>query len=157
MRYILRRPRAFWISVCNLVGLACSMVGVVMLFWYALPEQPPGGYVALSASGPTPGYEAEVQRYHRLAYVGLVLVLIGTVMEAVPPLCTAIGSWRRRPIAPQVKKREGTEARPHPPSPVNSKPVQQGPSMEALPLVRLLMTIWCLLLPSFFPRHRSDG
>jgi hypothetical protein len=33
MRYILRRPRAFWISGINLLGLACSMVGVVMLFY----------------------------------------------------------------------------------------------------------------------------
>jgi hypothetical protein len=100
MRYILRRPRAFWISVCNLVGLAFSMVGVVMLFWYALPELPPGGAASLAVSGPTPGWEAEVQRYHRLAYVGLVLVLIGTLLEAVPPFSTALGSWRRRlPIA----------------------------------------------------------
>jgi hypothetical protein len=39
----LRRPCAFWISVCNVIGLACSMVGVVLLFWYALPNEPPGG------------------------------------------------------------------------------------------------------------------
>jgi hypothetical protein len=29
----------------------------------------------------------------------LALVIVGTVLETVPPFCTAIGSWRRRPIA----------------------------------------------------------
>jgi hypothetical protein len=103
MRYFPRRPRAFWISVCNLVGLACSMVGVVLLFWYALPDAPPGGPGVLSLGG---GgglvWQAEMRRYHTLAYTGLALVLIGTLLEAVPPFCTARGSWRRRPSAPPV-------------------------------------------------------
>jgi hypothetical protein len=41
MQYILRRPRAFWISVVNLLGLACSMVGVVMLSTAAGSKKPP--------------------------------------------------------------------------------------------------------------------
>jgi hypothetical protein len=96
--YILRRARAFWISVCNLVGLACSMVGVILLFWYALPEAPLGGPAALATGqGGGPEWQAEMQRYHTLAIVGLALVLIGTLLEAVPPICTALGSWRHRP------------------------------------------------------------
>ena len=59
MRYILRRPRAFWISVVNLVGLAFSMVGVVLLFWYALSEAPPGGPGLLGVSRSGPEWEAE--------------------------------------------------------------------------------------------------
>jgi hypothetical protein len=93
----LRRPRAFWISVCNVIGLACSMVGVVLLFWYALPNEPPGGPNVLgTGGGGGPAWEAQRQLYDRYAHWGLGLVLLGTFLEAVPPVCTAIGSWRRR-------------------------------------------------------------
>jgi hypothetical protein len=34
-------PNAFWISVTNLLGLAC-VVGVLLLFYFALPNQPKG-------------------------------------------------------------------------------------------------------------------
>lgn len=97
MKYFLRRPRAFWISVCNLVGLACSVAGVLLLFWYALPETPPGGPGILATGiGGGPAWEAEVRRYNSNAHLGLMLVLIGTLLEAVPPFCTALGSSRRR-------------------------------------------------------------
>jgi hypothetical protein len=98
MRYILRRPRTFWISACNLLGLCFSVAGVVLLFVYALPEVPPGGpgVVGRNAGG-GPEWEAEMRRYNWNAHLGLGLVLIGTVLEMVPPFCTAIGSWRRRP------------------------------------------------------------
>ena len=112
MGYILRRPRAFWISVCNLVGLAFSLVGVLLLFWYALPVKPPGAGSSLAISGFGPDWEAAVRRYDWYAHIGLVLVVIGTVLEAVPPFCTAIGSWRRRPIVPPVQRREETEPQP---------------------------------------------
>jgi hypothetical protein len=115
MGYILRRPRAFCISMCNLVGLACSLVGVLLLFWYALPVKPPGQPPYLGLSGGGAEWEAAVRRYDRYAHIGLVLVVIGTLLEALPPLCTAIGSWRRRPITPQVQRPEETEARPPPP------------------------------------------
>jgi hypothetical protein len=121
MRYFLRRPHAFWISVCNLVGLLCSIVGVLLLVYYALPVEVPGGPVSLGAEeGGGPEWQAEVQRYARNARIGLVLVIAGTLLEAVPPFCTAIGSWRRRPIAPQGQRRMETEPRPRPPPPVHS-------------------------------------
>ena len=104
MRYILRRPRAFWISVCNLVGLLCSIVGVLLLVYYALPVEVPGGPVSLPAGGPEgPKWQADSRRYERNARIGLALVIAGTLLEAVPPFCTAIGSWRRRPIAPSAQ------------------------------------------------------
>jgi hypothetical protein len=53
-----------------------------------------------------PEWEAAVRRYDCYADIGLVLVIVGTALEMVPPFCTAIGSWRRRPIAPQVQRRE---------------------------------------------------
>lgn len=96
MRYVLRRPRAFWISVCNLVGLLCSIAGVLLLVYYALPVEVPGQPKFL-AWGAGPEWEAAVPRYTRNARLGLVLVIAGTLLEAVPPFCTAIGSWRRRP------------------------------------------------------------
>jgi hypothetical protein len=72
MGYILRRPRTFWISVCNLVGLLCSIVGVLLLVYYALPVEVPGGPVLLSGeAGGGPEWEAEVQRYARYARIGL--------------------------------------------------------------------------------------
>jgi len=92
----LRRPRAFWISVCNVIGLICSMVGVVLLFWYALPNEPTGGGVIAPSFEAWPEYEAMLQRYDWYAHWGLRLVLLGTMLEAVPPICTAIGCWRLR-------------------------------------------------------------
>lgn len=92
----LRRPRAFWIAACNLVGLLFSLVGVVLLFWYALPVELPLAPNPFGAT-PVPGAKEQLASYHWRAGLGLFLVLCGTIMEAVPPLCTAIGCARRRP------------------------------------------------------------
>jgi hypothetical protein len=94
MPLTLQRPRAFWISLCNLVGLLFSLVGVVLLFYYALPVRPPLAPAGITNEG-RPGFEAQIARYDCLAHVGLGLVIVGTLLEAVAPLCTAIGSARR--------------------------------------------------------------
>ena len=74
-----------------------SVAGVILLFWYALPNEAPGGPAsAFAVRGGGPQWEAEMRRYDWDAHIGLVLVLIGTTEEAVPPICTAIGGWRRR-------------------------------------------------------------
>jgi hypothetical protein len=105
MRYFLKRPRAFWISACNLLGLACSMAGVLLLFLYAVSPEVPGTIYL----GPDRTQEevqrqaAETRRYGRNAIIGLILVGVGTILEAVPPVCTAIGSWRRRLIPPSAQ------------------------------------------------------
>jgi hypothetical protein len=89
----LRRPRAFWISMCNIIGLLCSVAGVVLLFWFALPNAAPGGPEAFGIGrGGGPAWEAENQRYDRLGHIGLVLVVIGTLMEAVLPPAPRSGS-----------------------------------------------------------------
>jgi len=110
------------------------MVGVVMLFWYALPEEPPGGPgKLLTVSGGGPEWEAAVQRYHTYARIGLALVLVGTILEAVPPFSTAIGSWRRRPTVPQVLAREETEPQPgkiHNSSPAGGLQMSTPPQPE---------------------------
>jgi hypothetical protein len=98
MRYLLRRPRAFWISIVNLVGLACSVAGVLLLFYNVLPTPMPGEGTGLAGGDANRTlWEAEYRRHDRDAHIGLVLVLLGTALEAVPPVCTALGSWRRRP------------------------------------------------------------
>jgi len=108
MRYFLKRPRTFWISVCNLVDLLFSMAGVVLLFYYTLPMALPNAPKALGTGyGGGPEYEAQKQRYDANANIGFLLVVIGTVLEAVPPFRTAIGSWRRRPSLAQRQTRGG--------------------------------------------------
>jgi hypothetical protein len=89
----LRRCRTFVISVCNLVGLGCSLAGVWLLFWYALPNAVPGAPQPLTGGGPSPQWEAEQRAYNEYSHIGLVLVIAGTLLEAVPPFCTARGSW----------------------------------------------------------------
>jgi hypothetical protein len=114
MRSFLGRPLAFWISVCNLAGLACSLAGVMLLFWYALPVEVPGGKTLVPDRSPEQQQreEDDTRRYHILANWGFGLVILGTVLEAVPPFCTAIGSRWRRPIAPQLPRRAETEPQP---------------------------------------------
>jgi hypothetical protein len=91
----LRRPRAFWISLCNVVGLVFSLVGLVLLFKFALPNEVPGAPGTLSEGG-TPGWEKLQHSYKTYSNLGFALAALGTIMEAVPPFCTAIGSARRR-------------------------------------------------------------
>jgi hypothetical protein len=93
------RPRAFWISACNIIGLLCSLAGVVLLLYFALPPRP--GVSEFFEPHWRADWQAENRRYDRLAHIGLGLVIAGTVMEAVPPLCTAIGSARRRRREPR--------------------------------------------------------
>jgi hypothetical protein len=90
----MQRPRAFWISLCNVVGLACSLAGLLLLFYFALPNEVPGASILLGDA--PPGWEKQQLRYNRYAHWGLALAVVGTIMEAVPPVCTAIGSARRR-------------------------------------------------------------
>ena len=123
MRYILRRPCAFWISAVNLLGLLCNLAGVLLLVYYALPLEFREGPVSLHGGG-GPEWEAKLGRYDRNAHIGLALVIVGTLLEAVPPLCTAIGSWRRRPIVPQVTRREETE--PHMTKTPNEKEIERA-------------------------------
>jgi hypothetical protein len=88
-------PRAFWISLCNVVGLACSLAGLLLLFYFALPNEVPGAPSAL-AEGGSPDWQKQQRHYKTYAHWGLALAVVGTIMEAVPPVCTTIGSARRR-------------------------------------------------------------
>jgi len=103
MRLVVRRS-AFLISLCNLVGLVFSVWGVLLLFNNVLPTPIQGSGTSLAGDDYNASlWQAEYDRHDKAAHRGLVLVLVGTALEAVPPFCTActaIWSWRRRPVAP---------------------------------------------------------
>lgn len=72
----------------------------MLLFRFALPAEPPGGPAAQwrnAVADSAPHWEAVERHYNEYSHIGLALVVIGTLLEAAAPLCTAIGSWRRRP------------------------------------------------------------
>jgi hypothetical protein len=94
-----RSPRAFWISLCNVFGLGCSLAGVLLLFYFALPNEVPAAPALLSAGGVSPDWEKQQQRYNKYAHAGLTLAFVDTIMETVPPICTALGAMRRRRAA----------------------------------------------------------
>jgi hypothetical protein len=90
-----RLPRAFWISLCNVVGLAFSLAGLLLLFYFALPNEVLGAPGALVMQA-RPGWEKRQRLYNTYAHWGLALAALGTIMEAVPPVCMTVGSARRR-------------------------------------------------------------
>lgn len=114
-------PRALRISICNIVGLLFSVAGVVLLFRYALPVEAPLApkYLGLYPDGP--GWEAAKAHYDNLALIGLGLVLIGTLLEAVPPICSAAGGWRRRARL-QTRNVSAPAAQDRPADPPKPKP-----------------------------------
>jgi hypothetical protein len=85
MRYILRRPLAFWISIVNLAGLVFSVWGVLLLFYNVLPTPIPGEGTGIAADDYNSSlWRAERDRHDRDAHRGLVLVL-----AAAPDFWTA--------------------------------------------------------------------
>jgi hypothetical protein len=95
-----RRPGAFWLSVCNVIGPIFNMVGVWLLFRFALPNAIPGTGFKVEVTGGNAGatWLAENYRYTQNAYIGLGLILLGTIMEAVfpsaPPAEVGVGGSR---------------------------------------------------------------
>ena len=99
---MLRLPRAFWISLCNVVGLLCSLAGLLLLFYFALPNEVPGAPIPLAVQA-SPDWQRQQRHYKTYAHWGLALAALGTIMEAIPPVCMTIGTRGaaaafRRPI-----------------------------------------------------------
>jgi drug/metabolite transporter (DMT)-like permease len=72
--------------VAAIVGLIFSLVGVVLLFWYALPIQLPKGPRPITDEG-QPGSAEQWVLYNSLSHLGLALVIVGTALEAFPSIC----------------------------------------------------------------------
>lgn len=98
--------------------------GFWLLFKFALPIEAPGSPGALwraaEASDPLRS-EASERLYSEYSYIGLALVIAGTALEAVQPVCAACGSWRR-PEQSEITKLV---------SPLTSK--FEDPPLSALP------------------------
>jgi hypothetical protein len=62
------QKRAFWISLCNLVGLILSLSGVILLFFYALPPVVPGAPQAITSDG---GSMDASRIYTKYAHIGV--------------------------------------------------------------------------------------
>jgi hypothetical protein len=75
-------PRAFWISLCNVVGLAFSLFGLLLLFFYALPNEIPGspGFIAFS-----PGWQEKQRHYETCTHWGFALALSERSWKAFRP------------------------------------------------------------------------
>jgi hypothetical protein len=56
---VLRRPRTFWISIFNVAGLACRLAGLLLLFYFALPNRVPGEPGRLLLENSCPGWEKQ--------------------------------------------------------------------------------------------------
>jgi hypothetical protein len=71
----------------NLVGLALTLVGVLILFRWGMPfHVPTGGHDAIIASQSNPKDIALERIYTIIGYVGLALLILGTVLQMVAVL-----------------------------------------------------------------------
>ena len=71
----------------NLIGLALTLVGVLILFRWGMPfHVPTGGAVALITEGGDRREIALERIYTVIGYVGLVALIAGTVLQMVATL-----------------------------------------------------------------------
>lgn len=88
---VLASPFVKWVVRWSpIIGLAASLVGVILLFRFGMPWKLPylgGDYILADPTDP-----AEVTRdalYKLCGWVGLFLIIVGTVLQA-------IGAWPKR-------------------------------------------------------------
>jgi hypothetical protein len=83
--YLLALLSPSWWSI---IGLAASLIGVLLLFRYGMPYRTrTGGETYYVASGPPNKKEQRAETiYTILGWLGLVIVILGT-------LCQMIGAW----------------------------------------------------------------
>ena len=73
--------------VFNLVGLALSLVGVLILFRWGMPFRvPTGGVVGLAIEGTDQKAAALDRIYAACGWVGLILTILGTVFQMLAVL-----------------------------------------------------------------------
>jgi hypothetical protein len=73
-------PAGRWTTV----GLLLSLIGVLLLFRYGMPYRVrTGGSSIYISSSSDPREAALERRYHKLGWLGLVLIVIGTICQIV--------------------------------------------------------------------------
>ena len=73
-------------NIVNSIGLACDIVGVILLFFCGLPSKVNrGGHTLVSALslGKTPEGVKRWKRFERLSWLALVLLVLGFVLQIV--------------------------------------------------------------------------
>jgi hypothetical protein len=76
-----------WISI---VGLITNFVGVILLFRYGMPYRLRTGGDSIILTRQTPGAIREEIRYDRWGWIGLALIILGTLVQ--------IGVFLRVPV-----------------------------------------------------------
>jgi len=71
-------PASKWL---NTIGLACGIVGVVLVFIWGPPQPSFEGDSILLESSDTAALAAEKKRYKRISKIGLFLVGVGFVLQ----------------------------------------------------------------------------
>ena len=71
----------------NVVGLVVSLLGVILLFLFGMPFRiAKGGYEFITTETANPKDIATEVLYSRLGWIGLALIIIGTVAQILATL-----------------------------------------------------------------------
>src|SRR5262249_14284167 len=69
-------------KVVNTLGLVLELLGVLILFWFGMPFHVPTGGVTTMSTGEIDQAAVALElRYTIFGYVGLALLVIGTVLQ----------------------------------------------------------------------------
>lgn len=70
------------VAAWNICGLCLALLGILMLFRYGMPYQVrTGGAIYLVAEQPDEKEKALERRYDVLGWIGLILVILGTLFQ----------------------------------------------------------------------------
>ena len=72
------------IRLLNLTGLTLNLLGVLILFRYGMPFHVPSGGAVHLVLQQTDQAEIELERRYTLyGYIGLILLILGTILQMV--------------------------------------------------------------------------
>jgi hypothetical protein len=74
----------FYSYAIQLAGLVCDIVGVCILFKFGIPEMIQTGGANVVTIGVDPVQKALEEKYWRLGYIGLFLLIIGFSLQLLP-------------------------------------------------------------------------
>jgi hypothetical protein len=71
-------------KILNVIGLALSLAGILILFRYGMPfRTETGGHTFMVTTQSNPDEEKLDRRYRKLGYLGLGLALLGTILQGI--------------------------------------------------------------------------